>query len=1023
MKKRLITCMLAFTMLFTAMPVNAAEDSEPAALFGSFQGEQDPEGISGYVKDFDDGSDAGYSAESGWVFTDGNSSEVQNIEEAEEAPLLSASQYVVPILKLPIPGQPGQYDDTADLSGLIFTLYETDGNTPENLVYKDSAMSSYDTYNSLYKVFFQGLGDTSKAYKIILQDNPFYEMTDSYLFSVGSYVPSGTLELVKKAPVSDGSTSVVVDGMPGAVWTGTGAENDPYAITQTVSTNTSTITVRTENTQAAISYEGNTYTGKNIFNIPYGTNTVSFTVTSKDGNKTSYYSAEITRPKYKPLAPSNLKGISPATIGGSDGEITGLDTKKAYEYKMAGESDYIPVNAGAAKIEGLAEGTYAVRLAETDTQAPSPDANVVVPAPVVHTIKPPANLPQGVEILEIPNEMVEGRKMQIKIKLPPGRLIEAVNYKYVSGGWTLSSSFHSNDFSYSQENGENILTISTDAIDYDITLDISLKEGTYYQVTTAPEGTQYTVGVTGATKVRQGNLDYYQSGSNITVTAALKTIPSTWIGFAEISSLAAYKKGTEVPVEGTVLDTSSKNAWTLKISVNEDMNINHSVTIYPADFTELEEILNKIGSLNQYVNNKAKADLEERLKMLDAIRRQPKKDQETVNNYVDLLAEDYKGLVIYVPLPQPSPLDNMPPGSILLPDGSIQTPNGTIIKPDGTIILPDQTVLSPTEDGKKPSIDKQENVTDVNGTVIDGDGNITLPNTGTDPEEKQTSVNKAETGERPKYHPEDGTVTTSEGNTVVQPDGNRVQPPSGSVVQPDGTITYPDGTKVQPDGTIYGADGSIVGRDGTYARPARPVIERVEIKRNRADIYLEQETAGATGYDYVISPNPNCIVDKDYTQVNKNVLLTNTSMFYVQQDTYYAYCHSWLRDSNGRKVFSQWSEGYEFTVPGYTPDTPSIVKVANPKKGVVVVTVSVPEGAKGFDVILGRSIKKVNGEKRPVDYGKDVRKNQRSTLKTVTFKNVKPGRIYAALHSYSRTPETNAKVFSKWSGYKTIKVK
>ncbi|MDC7290426.1 InlB B-repeat-containing protein [Blautia schinkii] len=271
--------------------------------------------------------------------------------------------------------------------------------------------------------------------------------------------------------------------------------------------------------------------------------------------------------------------------------------------------------------------------------------------------------------------------------------------------------------------------------------------------------------------------------------------------------------------------------------------------------------------------------------------------------------------------------------------------------------------------------------------------------------------------------------------TIAKPDGS-FETPEGVVTLPDGTVILndKDKTELKPDsegkaaivnknGTVTVQDGSVRNPDGTYARPARPVIERVEIKKNRADIYLEQETAGATGYDYVISPNPNCIVDKDYTQVNKNVLLTNTSMFYVQQDTYYAYCHSWLRDSNGRKVFSQWSEGYEFTVPGYTPDTPSIVKVANPKKGVVVVTVSVPEGAKGFDVILGRSVKKVNGEKRPVDYGKDVRKNQRSTLKTVTFKNVKPGRIYAALHSYSRTPETNAKVFSRWSGYKTIKVK
>lgn len=958
----------------------------------------------------------------GGVFTDGSNDEVQEVEEAEEGAILSASHFVVPILKLLIQGQPGQYDDTADLSGLIFLLYEAADDTAQNWNYKNAAMSSYDKAHSLYTVLFQGLGETSKVYKIVLQDNPFYEMKDHYFFSIPSYIPEGFLELTRKAPASDGSTSVVIDGMPGAVWTGTGAGNNPYAITQAVSTNTSTITVRTENTQAVISYEGNTYTGKNIFNIPYGTNTFSFTVTSKDGNNTSYYSAEITRPKYKPLAPQNLKGISPTTIGGSDGEITGLDTKKTYEYKKAGESDYIPVNAGTAKIEGLAAGTYAVRQAETDDQAPSADATVIVPEPVVHTITWPANLPAGVEILEKPSEMIEGRKLQMKLKLPIGRLIDKIEYQYKVGNFTMGINIDSRDFSYSQENGENILTISTNAINYDITLNIYLKEGTYHQVTTAPEGTQYTVGITGATKVTQGGLDYYESGSNITVTAALKTIPSTWIGFAEISSLAAYKKGTEEPVEGTVLDSSSPNTWTLTIPVNEDIDIKHGITVYPADFTALQEILNKIGSLDQYVNNKAKAELEGRLKMLNSFQQMTKRDQAKVDGYVALLEEDYKGLVIYVPAPQPSPLDNMPPGSILLPDGSIQTPNGTIVKPDGTIILPDETVLSPTEDGKKPSIDKQENVTDANGTVIDGNGNITLPNTGTDPEEKQTSVNKGEAGDRPKYNPEDGTVTTTEGNTVVQPDGNKVQPPSGSVVQPDGTITYPDGTKVQPDGTTYGADGSITGKDGAVIRPAAPVIKEVITTGNRARTILEGECAGAQGYDYVISENINCIVDKDYLQVKKNILLPKADFYYVEKGTYYAYCHAWIRDENGKKKFSKWSEPYLFNVTAETPETPEIVGVSR-KGSTVEVTYTHCENASGYDVILGRERKRVNGERRPVNYLPYVIKEKSSNRVTVTFKNVKKGKYYAGVHAWNRSSEDKKKVFSPWSNQWKINVK
>ncbi|MDO4273389.1 MAG: carbohydrate-binding domain-containing protein [Eubacteriales bacterium] len=271
--------------------------------------------------------------------------------------------------------------------------------------------------------------------------------------------------------------------------------------------------------------------------------------------------------------------------------------------------------------------------------------------------------------------------------------------------------------------------------------------------------------------------------------------------------------------------------------------------------------------------------------------------------------------------------------------------------------------------------------------------------------------------------------------TVAKPDGSFVTP-DGVVILPDGTVILNDKDKtelkpdsdgnvavVNKDGTVTVQDGSVRNPDGTYVRPAKPKIKTVQVRGNRVDISLNERTAGAAGYDYVISPNPNCIKDKDYTRVNKNVLLTNTSMFYVQQDTYYAYCHSWLRGSDGKKVFSQWSKAYEFTVSDYTPEAPAVISTANPKKGVVVVTVSVPEGAKGFDVILGRSVKKVNGEKRPVDYGTDVQKNRNSTLKTVTFRNVKPGTVYAALHSYTRAKKTNIKVFSPWSASRKITVK
>lgn len=129
-------------------------------------------------------------------------------------------------------------------------------------------------------------------------------------------------------------------------------------------------------------------------------------------------------------------------------------------------------------------------------------------------------------------------------------------------------------------------------------------------------------------------------------------------------------------------------------------------------------------------------------------------------------------------------------------------------------------------------------------------------------------------------------------------------------IDKDETVTYvnhtqlkPDGTKITADGVTHCTDGAKVAYDGTILKPARAMIENVEIKGNKAKTILSGEVFGAEGYDYVISENPNCIVDKDYLDVNKNELLTTTDFYYVQKGTYYAYCHAWIRDENGRFIY------------------------------------------------------------------------------------------------------------------------
>ena len=164
------------------------------------------------------------------------------------------------------------------------------------------------------------------------------------------------------------------------------------------------------------------------------------------------------------------------------------------------------------------------------------------------------------------------------------------------------------------------------------------------------------------------------------------------------------------------------------------------------------------------------------------------------------------------------------------------------------------------------------------------------------------------------------------------------------------------------------------------------------------------------------------ITNKDYAAVNKNQVKTTTDFTYVQQDTYYAYCHAWKRGADGKKVFSDWSNAYPFVVSAITPSQPVITSV-KAKGNTVTVTYTKATTADGYDVVLGSAAKNVNGEYRPVEYGKLVKKNIKGNVVTAIFKNVKKGTYYAGLHAFNRTSEDGKKVFSQWSNVKKVTVK
>ena len=201
-----------------------------------------------------------------------------------------------------------------------------------------------------------------------------------------------------------------------------------------------------------------------------------------------------------------------------------------------------------------------------------------------------------------------------------------------------------------------------------------------------------------------------------------------------------------------------------------------------------------------------------------------------------------------------------------------------------------------------------------------------------------------------------------------------------------------------------------------------PMISSVKVVGNKATAILSGDSEGAAGYDYVISTDRDCITNKDYASVNKNQVQTSTTFKYVQQGTYYAYCHAWKRDANGKKVFSDWSNAYPFVVSAITPDAPVItnVKVSG---STIKVTYKAAANATGYDVVLGTGSKKENGETRPYQYGNHKKLNLKEGTVTATFKNVPKGTWVVGMHAFNRTSEDGKKVFSPWSNLKKATVK
>ncbi len=255
---------------------------------------------------------------------------------------------------------------------------------------------------------------------------------------------------------------------------------------------------------------------------------------------------------------------------------------------------------------------------------------------------------------------------------------------------------------------------------------------------------------------------------------------------------------------------------------------------------------------------------------------------------------------------------------------------------------------------------------------------------------------------------DDLTVTVYNGNVIV-PEKEYDVKDNG-----DGTVTV----TAKKDSKNYTGTQKVTIEE-MEAEVGKSFIKEVKVVGNKATVVLEGDVDGATGYDFVVSTNGQSS-DKNRL-VNKNVLATETTFQYLQQGIYYAHCHAWKK-VNGKKVFGEYSEAFPFSVTAITPDQPSVTSV-KVSKNTVKVTYTKSTNATGYDLVLGKSLKKVNGEMRPVDYGKQVKKVYNGNTVTATFTKVPKGTYYVGLHAYNRTSEDGKKVFSPWSNAKKVVVK
>ena len=195
------------------------------------------------------------------------------------------------------------------------------------------------------------------------------------------------------AEVNSSTGAVTIKKAGTAIITATAAAKDNFAkatAQYTLTVNPKSITVPTAisglkwtgDEQTGVT-DGTGYTVTNGKATDVGSYTATAVLMDKDNTKWNNGSTDDQSIAWSiakadgPAAPTGLTGTAPTTDGGSDGKISGVDSTMEHSNKSSFAS---ATDCSGTEVTGLSEGTYYVRVKETETHEAGVYATVSVPA-------------------------------------------------------------------------------------------------------------------------------------------------------------------------------------------------------------------------------------------------------------------------------------------------------------------------------------------------------------------------------------------------------------------------------------------------------------------------------------------------------------------------------------------------------------------------------------------------------------------------------------------------------------------